>query len=642
MHRTGPQHRDGTLVTNGEYPDLFFSTNMRDQVDPSRFAVPWWYRTLFTLPEGSLHTHVRLDGIIPWADLWVNGHLISDAGALAGAYVVTTLDVTEVVRPGLNALALRVHPGNPMQDLSIGWVDWAPAPPDDNMGPWRDVIVGTTGPVRLEAPHVRTRLEAEPPAAAENADAVLTISIGARNLTGTAETVHLAGVVTAPGGRLLCFEQSVSLEPRATTTVRFEEQHLPGASLWWPIGEGGQPLYRLAVTATLSGARSDEVETRFGVRTVESEICPGGGRRFRINGQAVQIFGGGWSPDLLLRHDHDRLSRQLAMTAHLGLNTIRPEGKLENPEFYDLCDELGIMVLPGWECCNKWEAAAGTGGEQWSEADADVAEASMASEAALLRNHPSVVGFLIGSDFAPPPDLAARYLRALDAAEWDLPVIASAAVQGSEVTGPSGMKMTGPYDWVPPCYWYEEDPELGGAVGFNSETSAGHVLPRLPSLRRMLSVAELDSLWQQPARPQYHSGPPSEFDNLRRFSDALAGRYGPPRSLDDFVAKAQLAGYESVRAQFEAFASRAGAAAPATGVVYWMLTAPWPSLNWQLFDYELDTPASASATGRPSRLSTPSTPTTAGWCRCSTALADRRSLSGSASCAGVPTARAAW
>lgn len=256
------------------------------------------------------------------------------------------------------------------------------------------------------------------------------------------------------------------------------------------------------------------------------------------------------------------------------------------------------MVLPGWECCNKWEAHAGTGGAVWDEEDLDVAEQCMAGEAELLANHPSVVAFLIGSDYAPPPDVAERYMAALRRAGWDLPVVASATDEGTEVTGPSGMKMTGPYDWAPPVYWYLADPELGGAIGFNSETSAGHSVPRLPSLQRMLSPAELDRLWQQPELPQYHSGPQplwgdgSVFDNLGIFARALAERYGRPRNAEDFVRKAQLACYEAARAQFEAYRARFGAPEPATGVIYWMLNSPWPSLNWQLFDYELDTPGS--------------------------------------------------
>jgi exo-1,4-beta-D-glucosaminidase len=576
------------LLANGEYPDVFSSTTMRDAVDPARFAVPWWFRTLFTTAATGL-THVQVNGVIPRADLWVNGQLVADAARLAGAYAAGTFDVTGLVQPGTNALALLVHPGNPMEDLSIGWVDWSQYPPDHNMGPWRDVTVASTGDVRLGPPHVVTTLADGPDKAR------LQVTVEASNHARQPRTAVIAGTVTGHGTRL-AFRREMTIGPGTSEPVQFgagdDDLAVTDPALWWPIGEGAQPRYQLAVTVTVDDVLSDHAETAFGIRTVGSEIRPGGGRQFRVNGRPVQILGAGWSPDLFLRHDDHRLAAQLALTTHMGLNTIRLEGKQENPEFFDLCDQLGIMVLPGWECCNKWEAAAGTGGAAWSEHDAEVAERAMAAEAERLRNHPSVIGFLIGSDFAPPEEIAGRYVRALRQAGWDLPVVASATAQGSEATGPSGMKMTGPYDWVPPGYWYERDPALGGAVGFNSETSAGHTIPRLPSLRRMLSPAELDQLWQQPELAQYHSAPPSVFDNLRIYGQALAERYGRAQSAEDFAAKSQLAAYEAVRAQFEAFASRAGADQPATGVIYWMLNAPWPSLNWQLFDYDLDTPGS--------------------------------------------------
>ena len=69
--------------------------------------------------------------------------------AVAGAYPVHEFDVTRWVHAGINALALRVHPGDPRTSLSIGWVDWNPTPPDNNMGPWRGVDIVRTGPVEI-------------------------------------------------------------------------------------------------------------------------------------------------------------------------------------------------------------------------------------------------------------------------------------------------------------------------------------------------------------------------------------------------------------------------------------------------------------------------------------------------------------
>ena len=88
------------------------------------------------------------------------------------------------------------------------------------------------------------------------------------------------------------------------------------------------------------------------------------------------------------------------------------------------------MILAGWECCDKWESWAKTGGEPWNDADEKVAAASMASEARLLRNHPSVIGFLIGSDNAPPPALSKLYVDTLHAEDWPMPIISAAVPAG--------------------------------------------------------------------------------------------------------------------------------------------------------------------------------------------------------------------
>ena len=69
-------------------------------------------------------------------------------------------------------------------------------------------------------------------------------------------------------------------------------------------------------------------------------------------------------------------------------------------------------------------------------------------------------------------------------------------------------------------------------------------------------------------------------------------RYGAPKDLADYVAKAQLENYDNVRAQFEAFNAHMDAVKPATGVIYWMLNNAWPSLHWHLYDYFLN-PAGA-------------------------------------------------
>src|ERR1700676_486711 len=280
---------------------------------------------------------------------------------------------------------------------------------------------------------------------------------------------------------------------------------------------------------------------------------------------------------MFLRDDPKRMEAEFSYVVNLGLNTIRSEGKLEDARFYDLADRDGIMILAGWECCDKWESWAKTGGEPWDASDEQVAAASMASEARLLRNHPSVIGFLIGSDNAPPAAISKMYVDTLHTEDWSLPIIAAAADGATAETGPSGMKMAGPYSWIPPAYWYAD--KLGGAFGFDSEVSAGASIPLLDDLTRMLSPQELEALWKYPQARQFHASAAwSIFATIEPFDTALAKRYGPPKSLEDYAAKAQLENYDNVRAQFEAFSAHMDAAKP--------------SLHWHLYDYFLN-PAGA-------------------------------------------------
>ena len=581
------------LLENGTFKnDVFYSDNLRAAQVPDAsgnlFVTPWWYRAQLTLPKDSAgrHTLLRTNGVIASADVWINGHLVADHADVAGAYPVHGFDVTRWVHPGANIVAMQVHPADPRKSLSIGWVDWNPTPPDNNMGPWRGVDVLQTGPVELSYPQVQSTLSLP-----DLSHATLAVKVDVKNLDTAAHDATISGTVAG-----VSIQQTVHLAPGEARVVSFSPGTTPGLALdhpkiWWPVGMGDHPLYQLEMTAAVDGATSDRATATFGIRSVSSSLTKQGYRQFSINGKPLLIRGGGWAPDMFLRDDPARMEAEFSYVLNLGLNTIRSEGKLENQRFYDLADRNGVLILAGWECCDKWESAAKTGGAPWDAADMKVAEESMATEARLLRNHPSVIGFLIGSDNPPPPPISKMYVDALHAADWSLPIISAAVPKGTPEAGPSGLKMDGPYDWIPPSYWYAD--KLGGAFGFDSEVSAGADIPRLEDVQRMLSPQEQEALWKYPEARQYHASADwSTFAVLTPFDKALAQRYGAPTSLADYVAKAQLDNYDNVRAQFEAFNAHMDAAKPATGVIYWMLNNAWPSLHWHLYDYFMN-PAGA-------------------------------------------------
>ena len=571
------------LLANGVYADPFYSTNQQ-KIPKAEFQVPWWYRSDFTVADTSERTYLDFSGVISAADVYVNGDQVATAKDVTGAYTHHELDVTSLVHSGTNTVAFRIRPNDPDKNLTMGWIDWLQPPPDENMGIVRDVLVRRGGPVALRDAHVVTRLDVPSLTSAD-----LTVKAQARNDSGAPATTTVSGSIGTT-----TFEKTLTLAAHETKTVSFAPSDVPGLHLtspkvWWPAGMGGQPLYELKLTASVSGTVSDTAHQAFGIRDVQAPLNSDGARQYRINGRRLLVKGGGWSPDEFLRWDRTYVEDRLKYALDLGLNTIRLEGHLEPDEFFDLADRYGILTLPGWECCDKWEGQVngGESGDKWTAADYPVAKASMAAEAARLRDHPSVISFLIGSDFAPDATIEKNYLDALESADWPVPVVAAASANSSPQLGSSGMKMTGPYDWIPPNYWYAK--REGGATGFNSETSAGPDIPTLDTLRRMMSPAELDTLWKNPNAKQYHRSPSSTFGTLKLYDDALTGRYGAPTSLADYVRKAQLAQYENVRTQFEAYERNANdSSKPSTGVVYWMFNSGWTSLHWQLMDRYLD------------------------------------------------------
>ena len=544
-----------------------FSNLMMPPGSPFRHA--WWYRTEFNLPEQYRGKTLWLafDGINYRANVWMNGVQIASADKLAGMWRLFEFDVTTAARPGqANSLAVEVFPPQP-RDLSITLVDWAPMPPDKEMGLWRDVHILATGALRLRYPAVITRL---------NSPANDQASLTARaELTNSADHA-VAGVLK---GKIenIEFQQPVRLGAKETQVVRFDPDNFPQLKLahprlWWPAPVGPQNLYDLNLQAEVDGQVSDSSHTRFGVREVTSKLDQQGHRLFQINGKNILIRGAGYSFDLLLRSTPEKQREQLQYVRDLNLNTVRMEGKLEDDYFFDLADEMGILMMPGWCCCDQWE-----NWPQWDTEDEHIAAESMRDQARRLERHPSVLVWFYGSDFAPPPKVEKMYLQVLKESDWPNPAIASAGGRTTTV-GSTGVKMTGPYEYVAPSFWYL-DHRHGGAFGFNTETSPGPAIPPIESLRRMLPP---DHLWPIDSVWEYHAGGMSR--TLSVFTEALNKRYGPSNSAEEYSRKSQMQAYEAHRAMMEAYGRNKYTS---TGIIQWMLNNAWPSMIWHMYDWYL-------------------------------------------------------
>jgi exo-1,4-beta-D-glucosaminidase len=427
----------------------------------------------------------------------------------------------------------------------------------------------------------------------------------------------------------LTFSRQVTLRPHETRKVEFTPETdpalvLPAPRVWWTHDLGRPELYLLSLSFHIKGAKplpetapeappakpgekagqkpedkdtdrprpgmprvlpSDQRLVRFGIREIADYRTEDGHRGFKLNGRKILIRGGGWADDILLDVKAKKLRAEVLYARHMNLNALRLEGFWGTSQaLYNLCDETGLLILVGWSCHWEWQNYLGQpadepyGGISTPELIDLVAE-SWKHQILWLRNHPSIFAWAEASDMIPHPDLEKRYIEMMKDLDPTRPTLVSTKDKTSALTGPSGVKMRGPYDYVPPVYWYV-DTQNGGAFGFNTETGPGPQVPPLESLRKMIPE---DKLWPINDVWNFHCCR-GLFKTLDRYNEAMDKRLGPARDLDDYLRKAQFLNYEAMRAMYEAFTANKY---KATGVIQWMYNSAWPKLWWQLYDYYL-------------------------------------------------------
>ncbi len=575
------------LVKRGVYKDPYFANNM-SKIPAEQFQQSWWYRREIDLSDLKKDEFfsLKFDGINYSANIWLNGKLVAEASKVSGVFNLYNFDITDKVRRGKNILAIEVFPPK-AGDFTIGFVDWAPVPQDKNMGIWREVRIKRTHNVSMNNTFVHSDLNVE-----TLDEATLTVSTELTNNTKKPVT----GVVK---GRIeeLNFSKEYTLAAGETKKVVITAEDASGLVIknprvWWPNGLGNPEMYKLFLTTDATGQISDANSINFGIRKFEDYFIDNGKHRgYKVNGKEFLIKGGGWVDDLLLANDTRYNEAQVEYTKHMGLNTIRFEGFWgTSQEIYDLCDKHGLLAMVGFSC--QWEWRAYIGGDSFDEEDNAIGGAIDTSEeinlvasyfndmTIWLRNHPSVFAWTGGSDRLHPADLEKKYLDIIKNENPGALFLGAAKMHTSKVTGNTGVKMYGPYDYVPPVYWYT-DTAKGGNYGFNTETGPGPQPPVAASLKKMLPK---ENWWPiDTVQWNYHCGRHA-FGDMHRYLEPLHARYGKPNSLDEFAQLAQIQNYELLRPMFEAFILNKP---KSTGIVQWMLNSAWPETYWQLYDYYL-------------------------------------------------------
>ncbi|MFG1932799.1 glycoside hydrolase [Mycobacterium sp. NPDC048908] len=600
-----------TLQDDGTHPDLYYGTNLA-AVPQDLYKQDWWYRTTFIAPAGHSTYLLEFPGINYRAEIWLNGHLIAGNDQIVGMHVRHEVDASRWINQGENnALAVKITPERALQDidgveLADSWYDWInwnylgyqgpgknPANgnsfvPDRNAGIWKPVYLKTSGAVVLGPSTVNSELPLP-----RTDSAKLTIYSNLRNASSQPVRGVLRATITRPGKPDVVVERPETLgagEQRdvSFTPDEFSQLTVRNPDLWWPYTMGRPDLYDLRLEFRQFNRPVDQKSLRFGIRSVQQfrdndeqypDLGKGGNFYLKVNGRDFLVRGAAYTPDLLYANDSNRDAAILGYVKDLGLNMIRLEGKFPGDRITEMADQMGIPLMYGWMCCNQWEKWS-----QWDAEDNRVARDSLRSQIEELRSHPSVFVWANGSDGKPPRDVLAAYHGILSDLHWPnatVDTVSSLAVD--DKTGDrdwDGIRMLGPYSWRPPSYWFSG--RYPATTGATAEQGDNEQIPPFASLKKFIPP---DKLWPINDTWFFHAGSDVRNSALTSIRKAVDRRYGLSTSAEDFARKAQLAHYESTRAQFEAFA--AGGWANHKMTIYWMLNNHWPSFFGHIFDYYL-------------------------------------------------------
>ena len=581
----GVVHTD--LLRAGLIPDPFDADNETSQQWIG--STNWRYETSFQWhPDGSERYDLVAEGLDTVAAIELNGRPV---GATRNQHRSYRFDIRNALTSGTNTLSITFsapvteaerlatqhgelphtnhHPYNTLRKSAsnFGW-DWGIDVATS--GIWKAIGIESWSNVRIASVRPLVSLEGTVGvlttvieldwASEEGAPQKVSVTVA-----GMTETAHVA-----PG------QASVTLHSR-----------IPGVKLWWPRSHGDQPLYDVSVS---DGTNPTAWQGRVGFRTVSVDTAPDhAGSPFvvKVNGETILIRGANWIPDhaFLTEIDRDRYRRRIgdAVDANINLLRVWGGGIYESKDFYEACDEAGILV---WQ--DFLFACAAYAEEEWlaEEVEAEAREAII-----RLSAHPSLViwngnneniwGYV---DWGWRPRLAGRtwgngYYREL------LPRLV-AELDGTRPYSPGS-----PYsydDYVHPNDQHHGTMHIWDVWNQRDYSAYAEYQPRFvsefgfqgpPAWSTLTNVVHDEVL--DPYGPQMLIHQKATDGNVK-LEKGMQGHLPEPASIDEWHWATQLNQAHAVRFGIEHFRSLTP---HNTGTIVWQLNDNWPVISWAAVDF---------------------------------------------------------
>lgn len=576
MKADAPASVHKMLVDAGVLEDPTFAVNDRRAREMSHRT--WWFRKDFTYGGNLSNPVLHFDGVCYRAQFWLNGQYLGWHGGMFGG---PDYNVSGLLKEN-NVLIVRIYdaPSNPFPqsetvDVDDGWwhgvtincvYGWhyASIP---SRGIWRSVHIDETPMTTTEKPFfstvstdgtVRLIFRTE----GRKAEGTIKVSVSPKNFEG----------------KTFCFTKHFTKESDGVSVIHYQFK-IDDPHLWWPNGYGEQYLY----TANVSFEPDNDIPSyyteTFGIRTVEMGPQVGGvspdklNLTYIINGKSMFIKGTNWcTTDVLLRFPKERYERflGLAKAQHVMLLRAWGGGMPETDDFYDTCDELGIMVRQEWPTC--WDSDRLQPVEELKD--------TVIRAVKRIRNHPSLVTLAGGNE--------SHYA--------DSPAMTEMARMGMEYDGSRMFHKSSPfggneehvggtihnYD----TYWGRQSIDATlqlsaafiGEFGAASSPNLGSVMKYLPENEKKVWPLPYDSaFWHH--MPRFNSLS-AAYDN--EFMEKHVHEFSKCNNMQGWIDATQLLQATITRHLLEKFRSRWPYS---TGLCYYKLTDVYPAASWSTIDY---------------------------------------------------------